>query len=381
LATSALLFCIVLCSAAALWFGTYERSETVPGILIFNKGVAPITATRSGVISRIAVHEGQVVQRGNLLLEVRSEEDSRGISPVSDQIQDSLQRQDQQLQEQIEYLRQASASDTARVEEEISAQSAQLAELNGRAASQTRLVELARREFDANASVHARGFASTRYLENKEAALIERQQTLLQIEAERSAKQASFAVLRRAATNALLQGRATISGLEAQRAQLRQQMASTSASAGYAIRAPVDGVVTALAQREGQSVIPNQQLGMVRPANDQLVVRLYIPGSAVGFIGVGQSVRISVEAFPSDRFGAIPGVVTEVSDAPVTITSVNGESSSTFLATVSLDRAHVSAFGRRRPLLSGMAVAGRVTTGRENLIEWLFRPLFALSRR
>lgn len=381
LATSALLFSIPLSLGAALWFGSYERAESVPGLVVFNKGVAAIAPTRAGVISRIRVRDGDFVKKGDLLVEIRAEEDSAEGAPISGQVRKALLSQDEQLREQISYLRQASVAEARQADEEIALQSTQLIELKGRAESQKRLIQFAQREADANASVHARGFASTRDVENKEAALIERRQVLSQIESERVAKLSSMTVMRRAAANALMQGRASIAGLEAQRAQIAQQMASTSASAGYAIRASVDGVVTALEQREGQSVTANQQLGVVRPANGQLFARLYIPGSAVGFIGVGQTVRISVEAFPSDRFGAIPGRITEVSNAPITLTSVNGESKSTFLATVILDRDHVSAFGQRRPLLAGMAVTGRVSTGQENLVEWLFRPLFAVARR
>jgi membrane fusion protein len=169
--------------------------------------------------------------------------------------------------------------------------------------------------------------------------------------------------------------------LEASRASLRQDAANNESLQAYALRAPIDGTVSALVARRGEVVTAQSTLMTIVPSGAEFQVELSIPGSAIGFIATGQNVRVAVDAFPYQRFGTVEGTIVSVSTSPIPEQRSDGTTVPVYRAIVNLKDSKIFAFGQQQPLVSGMEVSARIVTEKSSLIEWLFEPLFAVSRR
>ena len=104
---------------------------------------------------------------------------------------------------------------------------------------------------------------------------------------------------------------------------------------------------------------------------------LGVPSSAVGFLEPNQPVRIAVDAFPYQVYGALSGKVTAISGAAAPGTGGEGE---VFQVRATLP-AEVWAYGTPHPLRPGMTLTARVRTRPRSLLAWMFDPVLAVGRR
>jgi ATP-binding cassette, subfamily B, bacterial CvaB/MchF/RaxB len=130
----------------------------------------------------------------------------------------------------------------------------------------------------------------------------------------------------------------------------------------------------------GQSVSPAAALATLVPEGAVLQAQLYAPSSAVGFVQLGQAVRLRFEAFPYQKFGQQPAHVLQVSRTPLAaselaalaLPAVGPGGEPLFRITVALDGPPVAT-----PLTPGMRLQADVLLEKRRLIEWLFEVLQA----
>src|SRR5690606_7687069 len=139
-----------------------------------------------------------------------------------------------------------------------------------------------------------------------------------------AARRASLAEAERRVGELAAQSRSQAAGLAASRAEVAQQAANVSGSRAYVLRAPVAGRVTALTARVGQAVDPRTPLMVVVPAGSELRAELAVPSQAIGVVKAGQAVRLSIDAFPYQRFGTVEGKVLTVASSAVTAQGADG---------------------------------------------------------
>ena len=135
---------------------------------------------------------------------------------------------------------------------------------------------------------------------------------------------------------------------------------------------PIDGVVQQLAVHTvGGVVTPAQQLLVVVSQEHPVEVEAQVENKDVGFVTEGQPVEIKVETFPFTLYGTIPGRVLTVSDDAAPIEKVG----LIYPARVSIDRETVQVEGKHVNLTPGMAVTVEIKTGQRRIIEYLLSPL------
>lgn len=377
-------FLLLVSLAAALLFlvtARYSRIETVAGAVVLDRGVAPIVASRPGIVTALPAREGHRVRAGDPLVEIRSEEDMASGPTAPRRMREALRQQDERLASQTALMMNAARAEQARLSAEASGLAQEIASLEAQIAEQKRLVDVAAGEYQDVKGVAGKGFISRRDLEAREGALIARRQQLSQLEQARAAKSADLAATRRAIAQAAAAAEAQAAGVQSERAELVQRLAEVETAQGYALTAPVDGTVTAVTARIGQPIGPQQPLMVVMPANGTPRAELYVPTSAAGFLAVGQEVRLAVDAFPYQRFGTVQARIVQISSVAVPRTLPEGGAIPVYLVTAELREPWVMAFGRRQPLLPGMTFTARIVTRRQSLFEWLFEPLFAVGNR
>ncbi|MFO0707314.1 MAG: HlyD family type I secretion periplasmic adaptor subunit [Nitrospira sp.] len=135
---------------------------------------------------------------------------------------------------------------------------------------------------------------------------------------------------------------------------------------------PIDGVVQQLAVHTvGGVVTPAQQLLIVVSQEHPVEVEAQVENKDVGFVKEGQPVEIKVETFPFTLYGTIPGRVLTVSDDAAPIEKVG----LIYPTRVSMDRGTIQVDGRSVNLSPGMAVTVEIKTGQRRIIEYLLSPL------
>lgn len=166
---------------------------------------------------------------------------------------------------------------------------------------------------------------------------------------------------------------AELSTLETKAASLAQDVTKARQRADLQrLSTPIDGVVQQLAVHTvGGVVTPAQQLLIVVPHDHPVEVEAQVENKDVGFVKEGQPVEIKVETFQFTLYGTIPGQVLTVSDDAAPIEKVG----LVYPTRVSMDRSTIQVEGKHVNLSPGMAVTVEIKTGKRRVIEYLLSPL------
>ena len=145
------------------------------------------------------------------------------------------------------------------------------------------------------------------------------------------------------------------------------------------------GRIAALPVSGGQPVSSGATLAVMTPVDGRLEGELLAPSRAIGFIREGQEVHLQLQAFPYQRFGTLKGKVKSVSGTVIGPSDVSIPGLSihepVFRVRVSLTAEEIMAYGQSHPLQPGMLLKAEVVLDRQNLLRWLFDPLYAVSRK
>ena len=375
------LLTLLITAVAFLFLGSYARVETVSGQVEPDLGAAQIVPSRAGIITSIAVKEGVRVSSSSPLVSIRVEEMGRtgGTGPA--QVLTALGEQDSQLAAQERSTLAGAGATRQRLAAQIGGLRAEIVALDQQMETQRRLVDVSQVDYDRSQTIAAKGFLSKRDLQTREETLLGRQQQLASLGQVRADKQASLMEASRAIDEAGQTAQAAAAGIAGDRASVAQRRFDVEASRGYTLTAPIAGVVTAVTARIGQPAQSDAPLMTIVPTGSKLEAQLYVPTRAVGFLMVGQEVRLQVDAFPYARFGSVPAVIEKISSAAINRAIANGQSEPVYLVTASIRVPQVYAFGRFHRLQPDMTLTARIVTERRSLAEWLFEPILAVRRR
>lgn len=138
------------------------------------------------------------------------------------------------------------------------------------------------------------------------------------------------------------------------------------------IKAPVDGVVQQLAiHNVGAVVTPAQALMIIVPQEDVLEVEAFLQNKDIGFVEVGQSARIKIDAFPFTKYGTIAGKIVGLSNDAVADERRGLE----YKMRVSLERSQIQVNDKSVMLSPGMTVTVESKMGTRRMIEYFLSPL------
>lgn len=362
-------------------FASYARVETVGGSITLDSGIAPIVSHRHGVVTSVRVREGDKVKAGAPLAEIRSEEAMAAGRTPAELMLEAVERQSAGLASQSAASREAARAEASRLAAQLGGLRRELDSLDQQVAVQRQLLASAAAELETVQDIAKRGFISRRDVVQREESVLSRRQQLAQIEQSRSAKQSAIAEAERGIAEARARQGIQAAGMSISEAQLTQRRVDAQAGRGFMLTAPVDGIVTGISANPGQSVGDEQALMTLIPIDAQPVAELEIPSRAIGFIEVGQPVKLAVDAFPYQTFGTVDGRIVEISGTTVNAKDQSGATIAVYRATARIERPWVTAFGKRHGLLPGMSLSARIVTERQSLLHWLFEPLFAVGRR
>jgi multidrug resistance efflux pump len=161
-----------------------------------------------------------------------------------------------------------------------------------------------------------------------------------------------------------------IEKLKLRLASLKSQLENSQQNL-VSLRAPYDAVVISVSQKSAGSVVQNgQELCQLARVDAQPRARLVLSETGLPRLAAGQRVRLFLEAFPYQRYGAVNATLDWIS--PSTITSPEGPR---FGAVASLDEVKPSGLRKPLNLRVGMRGEARIIVGRRTLIEYAFEPV------
>lgn len=376
---TALLAFIVAATAIFLSLASYARVETVRGVVALDKGVVEIVPSRPGILTSLNVEDGDRVEAGQVLAEIKLEDNLLGGGQVSSGMDAATRDQENLLAAQRGLLRARAKAERGRLEAQIAGLNEELQSLSNQIADQKRLIEVAQGDLEKAQTVAVDGFITRRDIDLREATLLSRRQQLSQLQQNYSNRLAAISIAQETIAESQIAVETDLANTRSSQALLAQQAIRTDTAKGYALVSPVEGTVTARTARLGQWMQQGSLMTIV-PSDATPIVELYVPSSAAGFIDTGQTLRVAVDAFPYAQFGTVDAVIDEISRTTLP-TSGSENDGPAYLVTGRLSRPWIDAFGKRQYFTPGMSLTARIVIEQRSLFEWLFEPLYAIQRR
>lgn len=371
---------------ALLFFGHYTRRETVSGQLVPNEGLLNVTAPVSGVAIKLAVHDGQVVMRGDALLELSGEQDSVTLGQTHASVSHSLQEQQERLQSDIKNQQAVSLQQSSGLRAKISLLRSESTQIAQQMELQQRQIASNQDLLDRIRPLGAKGYASVLQIQQQQSAVLDAEAQYKTLARQQLDTRQQIDTVTQQLAQLPLDDLSKRNDVERQLAGVEQNLAQNEMQRALIIRAPSDGVVSNVSLKSGQAVAVGQPLISVLPKGSLLEVQLLVPSRAVGFIEPGSNVVLRYEAFPYQKFGQKYGRITEISRSALTtaeVTALTGQQSQEplYRVMVAMDEQQVMVYGKPEDLKPGMAVDADILMERRRLIEWVFEPLYGIGHR
>jgi membrane fusion protein len=383
LPTKLMVWFIVSAAIAAIAFlfqAHYARKETVMGYLTPAAGTAKVFAPQTGTISAIYVEQGQRVEAGQPLLSVMTSHTASNGEDVDTAVLHTLARQKEALAAQIAAQDRRVISERERLTAQRQGIENELAQLVSQVSIQQERIGLAERLVASGAPLAARGLVAEIEQRRREEALLAQRQSLgglmQQLVSRRGQHSETAFALDQLAT--VMDEKIQL--LRNELSSAEQRIAEVNGRRAYIIRAPIAGYVSSLQASLGQAVDPQRLQVQIVPADSALQAELFVPARAIGFVKVGQDVRILYDAFPYQHYGAYHGRIIRVSQTVLTGTDISTPVTlrePAYRAVVTLDRPDIDAFGKRIPLQPDMLLKADVILERRTLMDWILNPLLS----
>lgn len=381
----------LVAASTFLFWGQLPRTVRLSGVLAPDKGLIRLQPPVAGRLLSVSATPGQPVRAGEPLFTLAVDL-PQGDRAAVGALRGSLQARERSLSEAGRQAKLRLDEQQRTLAERLAGRRREEAQWASQLALLGQRLALAEQALARLESLSQQAFVSAAQVQNKKEDVLGLQAELAAAARQRQALSDEIAVLEAEGRELPLKTAERLGEIERESAELAELAAREDAQAAQrqvVVRAPADGVLTALHASVGQPVSADAALASLVPSGARLQARLLAPSSALGFLQAAQPVRLRVQAFPYQKFGLQAGTVLQVAQAPSQPAELAAWPlpASTIAAqpwyqvSVGLARESVDVAGQPRPLLPGMLVEADVVLEQRRLIEWLFEPLLGWARR
>ena len=365
-------------AVALLWAATFQLDEITRGTgkVIPSSREQVIQSLDTGVLTEMLVHEGDAVVKGQVLLRIddartgpmfrEAREKWLALSAQAARLQAEAYgmplRFPVHVQSQTEIVKRETQAYRARrqaVDEQMSALQQSLKQLS--------------EELDLVSPLVAQGVMS--------------QVELLRLKRQQADLQATMAERR---NRYLTEASNELVRVESDLAQTRENtLAREDALRKTVVRTPMDGIVKNVQYTTLGAVIQSgQSILEIVPVQDEMVVEAYVKPSEVAFLKVNQPAVVKLSAFDFNKYGGLQGVLEHIS--PDTLTG-DGKGRAPGSPPVNLEEGHyrilvritdtqLHRHGMDMRASPGMSALVEIKTGQKTVLEYLLRPVQALTQ-
>jgi HlyD family secretion protein len=405
---------MLMLAALLLWaiLGKLDIVAVAEGKLVPQTYLKIVQPSESGIVQEILVHEGETVHAGQVLMRMDtliSEADGKSLEAELQRKRMTLQRIDAQLSSAPF---KAGPGNSAALFSEIQAQyQANLAAQEAALAEERTRLSKAREELAAAEQVKVKLAAVLPHYRQQEAAfdklakdnfagpLMASDKRRERIEKESELNTQEHLI--ESARASIAQSEKKLIQLESdyrrqlyternethgETEKLAQEVAKQRHKQSLLeLRASQDGVVKDIATHSiGTVVQPGTVMLTLVPMNEKLRAEVLVSNEDIGFVHVGQRVKVKLAAFPFQKYGMVDGRVEHVSadaqdsntqEASMTASQDRKKQPFSYKALVALDSMNLELEGTRFMLNAGMQTTAEIKLGDQTVLEYLLSPV------
>ncbi|MCU4361573.1 HlyD family secretion protein [Acinetobacter sp. WU_MDCI_Abxc22] len=296
-----------------IFLGSYTKRITIEGQLIPNTGVIRVYAPDTGIVVKKLVNEGKHVKQGDeLFLLSTTRFNERG--DLNQSLLNSIQLRSATLADEKLKMLSIQANENKQLQSQIEEFTAALQKLDGLIKEQRKRVALANSKLERYKSLLKQEFISIDEFQIRQDYLIEQQILLKNYESDQITKKNELNRLKLQLNSLPSKQRNDYLALERQVSSIEQEKIEIEARQSLIIRSQASGIATAVNAEIGQQILVNTPVVNIIPENAILEAHLYLPSQAIGFIKIGQNVKLRYRAFPYQKFGQATGHIFSISD-------------------------------------------------------------------
>ena len=375
----------VVAAGLLLLHGSYARKETVQGFLVPDQGVIKVYASTTGIVRQVLVQDRAIVTEGQALFMINGDRILTSGEHLETLLLDEYQSQLQILKSQLTRLPSLFSNKQQDLEQTIAATDRAIVHIQTQQKLLSQQLSLAERQKANIDTLSRQGLAS-------DADLGSASEKLLSLQAQYQELARSLDAQRDLVKSLALQQAGL--GFEELNRQgelqnslsgLAQSIAQLHGERAYIVKANRAGMVSNIQVSEGQEVQSSVPLLTITPQGSELEAELLVPARAIGFVEVGQTVKMRYSAFTFQKFGLYSATITGVSQTVLLPSELSGLAINAqepmYRVTASLEQQTVDAYGKTFPLKEGISLEADIKLAERSLLEWLFEPLFSLRGR
>ncbi|MGZ8284254.1 MAG: HlyD family secretion protein [Allosphingosinicella sp.] len=378
------LLAMVVLFAIVLVNGNYTRKQTVMGIVRTVGGEVKVMAPIPGAVSQLSTSEGQLVRKGDPLLTIATIRNGVDGRPADALSLDSLEEEISSLIARLGALDAGTGIEQRGRGGRLVALQSELRSAGFVERAGKQRLELAEAAYAKILPVAEKGYVSGESMRQRQGEIIGLRQSIAEAEARQAhivGQMGEVEAVLEQSPYALAQEKGRLLD---QIARARREREGYLAQRGYVVKAPANGVISALQATPGQAVDPTRPLMTIAASGSGAMAEVYVPSRAVGFLEPAQRVRVRYDAFPFQRFGTAEGRVKAISASvlrPEEVQAAVPLEEPVYRVLVELERDTLRAYGRDYRIQSGFALTADIVLEERSFISWLFEPLFSLRGR
>lgn len=382
--------------------GEVDIIATAQGKVIPSGKVKVIQPLETGVVRTIHVHDGQIVNAGDILIELDPTDAAADATRLAHELMTArvnIARMEALLFDKPmdaffppeDAPQDLVARNRRHLESALSERNARLDAIDNevlqrRAEIRTTQVEMkrlkmilpnVRERVEKRRELLEKGYTPRLDFLELEQELIDTEQQLLSADSKLNELQAALRATSSRRDQLIAEDRRTLQDqlaeVTAQADSLEQELIKArDRNRLQTLKAPVDGMVQQLAvHTEGGVVTPAQELLTIVPAGDSIEIEAMVLNKDIGFVRDGQDAEIKVESFPFTKYGTIRGDVKTVSRDAI----LDENQGWVYPARFNLWETEIVVGNKYVTLSPGMNVTVEVKTGKRKMIQYLLAPL------
>ncbi|GAB7539795.1 HlyD family type I secretion periplasmic adaptor subunit [Burkholderia sp. 3C] len=366
----AVLYLIAAVLVLGLVWAHFSRVEEVTrgeGTIVSPSREQVIQVLESGIVRDVPVHEGQEVEKGQLLAKIdptSAESSYRELRAKAVDLKAGIVRLKAEISGRALVFPEEIKREPSVVAQETAAYRTRRLAVDQRVAALKKSQALVRREIAMSEPLSAKGLIS-----EVEILRMRRQETdidsqIADVE-NRFRSDANDELLRReselAQTSEVLAGRAGV-------------LARTE------VVSPMNGIVKNIRMHTAGGVVQSgEHIMEIAPLDGRLLVEVRIKPSDVAFLRAGLPALVKLSAYDFGIYGGIDGQI--VSIGPDTLRdeqkAVAGRPDATYYRVmIETDATTLDAGGKNLPILPGMQATVDIRTGEKSILDYLLKPIF-----